>query len=407
MASKHRHRRPCDCPANPIHSVDVTGIIRSADVVEEALSRVRAAYGGSIGQRLQEAVTPALLLDLPAATRNITTMAGRMRGLPAELRPHIKVHKSPQLARMQIESGAIGVATATVWEAIVMARAGINSVFVVNTIVGATKIAALAELAREADVMVAVDDSNNAAELASAARGAGSSLGILIEVDTGMDRAGVDTVRQAVSLGQAIENLDGLTLLGVTGYEGHCSLTPEHDLRHQRQQTAMRFLVETAGALRDAGLPCPIVSAGGTATWEWTAAYPGVTESQAGSYVVMDNFHGAMVEDFEHAVTVLTTVISRTPDRVIVDAGNKSMGAPSLASIRNHHLPVLRFDEEHGVFTATADCPFRVGDVVELIPGYAPGTVNWYDAYHIVQDGKIIDIWPVIPRGPGHGGIIH
>lgn len=385
----------------------MTDAIRSPHIADDALRRVRAAYGGVIGQRVEEAVTPALVLDLPAAQRNITKMADRMRGLPAELRPHIKVHKSPQLAQMQIESGAIGVSTATVWEAIVMAQSGIDSVFVVNTIAGSAKMAALAELAREADVMVAADDPNNASELASAARIAGSSLGVLIEVDTGMDRAGVDTVRQAVSLGRAIENLDGLNLLGVTGYEGHCSLTPENDLRHERQQTAMRFLVETAVALRDAGLPCPVVSAGGTATWEWTAAYPGVTESQAGSYVLMDNFHGAMVEDFEYGVTVLASVISRTPDRVIVDAGNKSMGAPSLASIRSHDLPVVRFDEEHGVFAATADCPLRVGDVVELIPGYAPGTVNWYDAYHVVEDGTIIDIWPVIPRGPGHSGIIN
>ena len=148
------------------------------------------------------------------------------------------------------------------------------------------------------------------------------------------------------------------------------------------------------------------MSAGGTATWDWTAAYPRVTEIQAGSYVVMDNFHGAMVGDFEHAVTVLATVISRPPGRVIVDAGNKSMGAPALASIDGSDLPTFRFDEEHGIFVATPDTSLRVGDVVELVPGYAPGTVNWYDAYHVVEDDQVVDIWPVIPRGPGHGGLL-
>jgi D-serine deaminase-like pyridoxal phosphate-dependent protein len=378
----------------------------AADVLQEAHDRVRDAYGGAIGRHRNEVVTPALLLDLPAARRNIEKMGERMRGLSADLRPHVKVHKSPELARMQVEAGAIGISTATVWEAIAMVRSGLDGVFVVNTVAGPDKLAALAELAREADVMVAVDDAENAAEIAAAARSAGSTLGVLIEVDTGMDRAGVDTVDQAVALAGRIAELDTVRMAGVTGYEGHCSLTPERELRHERQQKAMSFLVETADAIRAAGLPCPIVSAGGTATWDWTAAYPGVTESQAGSYVVMDNFHGAMVGDFEHAMTVLATVISRPPDRVIVDAGSKSMGAPALATIVGHELPSFRFDEEHGIFEATPEAGLRVGDVVELVPGYAPATVNWYDAYHVVDDDEVVDIWPVVPRGPGHGGLI-
>ena len=382
---------------------DVSGV---TDVLQEAHQRVRQAYGRAVGKQRDEIVTPALILDLPAARRNITKMADRMRSMPAELRPHVKVHKSPELARMQVEAGAIGISTATVWEAIVMVRSGLDGVFVVNTVAGSAKLAALAELARDANVMVAVDDAANVTEIAVAARTAGSTLGLLIEVDTGMDRAGVDSTEQAVALAGQVTELDGVQLLGVTGYEGHCSLTPERELRHEREQAAMSFLVATADAIRAAGLACPIVSAGGTATWDWTATFPGVTESQAGSYVVMDNFHGAMVGDFEHAVTVLATVVSRPRDRVILDAGNKSMGAPSLSSIIDYDLPVLRFDEEHGVFEATPETKLRVGDVVELVPGYAPGTVNWYDAYHVVEDDRVTDIWPVIPRGPGHGGLI-
>ena len=381
-------------------------ISEAADVLQETHDHVRRAYGSALGKRRLDVVTPALILDLPAARRNITKMAERMRELPAELRPHVKVHKSPELARLQVESGAIGVSTATVWEAIVMVRSGLDGVFVVNTVAGPEKIAALAALAREADVMVAVDDAANTAEIAGAARAAGSVIGVLVELDTGMDRAGVDSPEQAVTLAERIVELEGVRLLGLTGYEGHCSLTPERELRHQRQQVAMRSLVETADALLAAGLPCPIVSAGGTATWDWTAAFPRVTESQAGSYVVMDNFHGAMVADFEQAIGVLATVISRPSDRVILDAGNKSMGAPALASVKGYDLPSFRFDEEHGIFAATPDNDLRVGDVVELVPGYAPGTVNWYDAYHVVEDDYVVDIWPVLPRGPGHGGLI-
>jgi len=374
--------------------------------LEETYARVRREYGSAIGRPRAELVTPALVLDLPAARRNIEHMATAIRALPAEIRPHIKVHKSPELARLQIEAGAIGLSVATVWEAIVMARSGIDHIFLVNTVAGAQKLRALAELARERDIMVAVDDAANAGRLAEAAQAAGSELGILIEVDTGMDRCGVDTPEQALELARAVTRLKGLRLLGLTGYEGHCSLTPERELRHERERAAMTMFVGTAELLERNGIPCPIRSAGGTATWDWTAAFPGVTEIQAGTYVVMDNFHGRMVEGFEHSLTVQATVISRPPDRVIVDAGNKSMGAGDLSSVVGHAVKPFRFDEEHGIFATPEGSTLRVGDVVALVPGYSPSTVNWYDAFHVVEDDVVIDIWPVIPRGPGHHGLI-
>ncbi len=378
----------------------------AAGAIQETRDRVKRAYSSAIGRRRDDLVTPALILDLPAARRNITKMADRLKTMPAKIRPHVKVHKSPELARMQVDAGAIGISTATIWETIVMVRSGIDSVFLVNTLAGREKLAALAEIAREGEVMVAIDDVQNTADIAAAAQAAGSTVGVLIEVDTGMDRAGVDTPEQAVELARHVSGMKGVKLIGVTGYEGHCSLTPERDLRASRQRVAMSMLVDAAERIRAAGFPCPIVSAGGTATWDWTATTPGITEIQAGSYAVMDNFHFPMAGDFEKALTVLTTVISRPPDRVIVDAGNKSLGAPALSTIRGHDLKALRFDEEHGLFIAEPNYPLHVGDVVELVPGYAPGTVNWYDAYHVVDGDRVVDVWPVIPRGPGHGGLI-
>jgi D-serine deaminase-like pyridoxal phosphate-dependent protein len=231
-------------------------------------------------------------------------MAERLATMPAGIRPHIKVHKSPELARMQVEAGAIGLSTAPAWEAIVLVRSGLDSIFIVNTIAGREKLAALADLARDADVMVAVDDAANAADIAAAARAAKSTVGVLIEVDTGMDRAGVDTPEQALELARKVAALEGIRLLGLTGYEGHCSLTPERELRSTRQRASMSMLVMAAEKLKAAGRPSPIVSAGGTATWDWTATTPGVTEIQAGSYVFMDNFHAPMAGDFEKAITV-------------------------------------------------------------------------------------------------------
>jgi D-serine deaminase-like pyridoxal phosphate-dependent protein len=384
----------------------MTDLLHPPVALAETYDRVRRMYGSAIGRPRSELVTPALVLDLPIAKWNIARMGDRMRELPADLRPHIKVHKSPELARLQVQAGAIGLSTATVWEAIVLVRSGLDHIFVVNTVAGPRKIAALAELAREADVMVAVDDLSNIEALSSAAMAAGSELGVLIEVDTGMDRCGADTADQALVLARRVSERPGLRLSGITGYEGHCSLTPDHDLRLAKERTAMAFFIEVAGRIEGDGLRCPIRSAGGTATWEWTAAYPGISEIQAGTYVVMDNFHGRMVPGFKHSLTVQATVISRPPDRVILDAGNKSMGAGDLASIVGHDLPAFRFDEEHGIFDATGGSPLKVGDVVHLVPGYSPSTVNWYDAYHVVEDDVVIDIWPVIPRGPGHQGLI-
>ncbi|TMF36857.1 MAG: DSD1 family PLP-dependent enzyme [Chloroflexi bacterium] len=393
-------------PARQQAKATVPELAPAAGAIQETRDRVKRAYGSAIGRHRRDLVTPALILDLPAARRNIAKMAERLKTMPAKIRPHIKVHKSPELARLQVDAGAIGLSTATIWEAIVMVRSGLDSIFIVNTLAGREKLAALAEIAREAEVMVAVDDPQNTADIAAAARTAGSEVGVLIEVDTGMDRAGLDTPEQAVELARRVAGMEGLELMGVTGYEGHCSLTPERDLRASRQRVAMSTLVDAAERIRAAGLPCPIVSAGGTATWDWTATTHGVTEIQAGSYAVMDNFHFPMAGDFEKALTVLATVISRPPDRVIVDAGNKSLGAPALSTMRGHDLKAMRFDEEHGLFIAEPDYPLHVGDVVELVPGYAPGTVNWYDAYHVVEGDRVVDVWPVIPRGPGHGGLI-
>jgi D-serine deaminase-like pyridoxal phosphate-dependent protein len=167
----------------------------------------------------------------------------------------------------------------------------------------------------------------------------------------------------------------------------------------------MTFFTGVAALLEADGIPCPIRSAGGIATWNWTAAFPGITEIQAGTYVVMDNFHGVMVPGFEHSLTVQATVISRQSGKVIVDAGNKSVAGPADVTITGHDLPVFRFDEEHGIFDAAGGSPLRVGDPVALVPGYSPSTVNWYDAYHVVSGGVVVDIWPVIPRGPGHHGL--
>jgi D-serine deaminase-like pyridoxal phosphate-dependent protein len=377
-----------------------------AQLLQESYDQARRDYGQAIGQRRADLVTPALVLDLDAAQRNIDHMASELKQLGAAvIRPHYKAHKNPDIARRQVAAGAGGLSMATVWEAVVLAAAGFDDLFVVNTVAHPAKLRVLAELAREHRILVAVDEADNAAAISAAAVAAGSTLGIMIEVDTGMDRCGVDSAADCLTLARQVTGLPGLRLDGITGYEGHCSLTPDNDLRHDRQRAAMTFFIDVAGMLEADGIACPIRSAGGIATWNWTAAFPGITEIQAGTYVVMDNFHGVMVPDFEHSLTIQATVISRQSGKVIVDAGNKSVADPADVTIIGHDLAVFRFDEEHGIFDAADGSPLRVGDPVALVPGYSPSTVNWYDAYHVVQDGVVVDIWPVIPRGPGHHGL--
>ena len=378
---------------------------RGTELVVATGGRVRDAYGSAIGRPAEEVVTPALLLDLQAATRNIKRMAEALEPMASSIRPHIKVHKSPQLARMQVDAGATGISVATVWEAIVMAGAGLDDIFVVNTVAGPSQIRLLTELARERRVFAAVDDIGNARAISVASGKAGSNVGLLIEVDTGMDRAGVDTEAEAMALARDVSTLPGITMDGVTGYEGHCSLTPDVSERASKQRRAMELLVSVADAIESEVGPMTIRSAGGTATWEWTAKFPGITEIQAGSYVVMDAFHGDLAPEFERALTIAATVVSRPSGRVIIDAGSKSVAAPDLVAIEDLELTNVRFDEEHGVFADGPDAP-NIGDVVKIIPGYAPSTVNMFDAYHVVQEGEVVDIWPVVPRGPGHHGLV-
>ena len=369
---------------------------------------VRKAYGSAIGKSRRDLVTPALILDLDVAKRNIQFMTERIRSMPAELRPHIKVQKCPELAKLQIGAGAIGVCTATVWEAVVMSRAGIEDVLIANEVCGPEKIGALAEAARHGRISVAVDNRENAGELSEAARAAGSEIGILIEVDVGMGRGGVRSGDEAVTLAQHLSSLSNLRFLGVQGYEGHCMLEPDRDVRIAKAKKAMDYVGEVIGQLAKAGFECKVVSAGGTGTYDITGADPRVTEIQAGSYVFMDNFHGNLVPGFLRSLTVLSTVIIQHGNTIVMDAGRKSVGIdfvqPTIVEYPQYQSRY--FAEEHALFDVDEMCTLKRGDKVEFVPGYAPTTVNLYDAYHVVENDMVTDIWPIIPRGPGHVGIL-
>jgi len=369
---------------------------------------IKMAYRSSVGRRRAELATPALILDLDVARSNLQFMALRLKGLPAKLRPHIKVHKCAELARLQVEAGAIGVCTATVWEAIVMSRAGIEDVLVANEVCGADKIQALARASQEGRLTVTVDDPRNADDLDRAVQAAGGRLEVLIEVDVGMRRGGVRSAEEALVLARHVSKLPGLRLRGVQGYEGHCMLEPDREARVAKAKKAMDELLAVVLCLRQAGFPCEVVSAGGTGTYDITGADPRVTEIQAGSYVFMDMFHGNLVPGFSRALTVLGTVVNRHGSTIVLDSGRKSIGIDFVAPIMVPYpsCPARYFAEEHALFDVDECCRLELGETVELVPGYAPSTVNLYDVYHVVEGGVVTEVWPVIPRGPGHVGIL-
>jgi D-serine deaminase-like pyridoxal phosphate-dependent protein len=373
-----------------------------------------ATHGGLTADRLEAArefigaprsapPTPALILDLPRVRSNLREMAERMSGLPAALRPHAKIHKNPNLGRMQIEAGAIGLTTATVWEASAMVEAGLSDILVANQVVGPVKTAELARLGSLARVLVAVDSARNADELSAAAEKAGSQIGVLLEFDVGLHRAGARTHEDALALAAHVERAPGLQLTGLFGYEGHCMLEPDREVRVTKARAANAALLELADEFERRGLPTEIIAGGGFGTWDITGANPRYTEIHAGSYIFTDAFHRNLVPGFDVALTVLATVVSRTGQTAVIDCGRKSIGIDRTVPELVGEVGTIRFEhgehfihEEHTAIELTAEK--AVGDTVELMPGYGPTTVNLYDCYYVVEHDRIVDVWPVCGR---------
>ncbi len=352
-----------------------------------------------IDRGLEELLTPALVLDLDKAEANIRAMARRVRTMHVALRPHAKAHKSSELARMQVDAGAIGITVATAREAWAMARGGIEDILVANQIVSPPAIGLVIEAARLATVRVCVDDAENVRALAAAARDASVELGSLVEVDVGLGRGGVRSIEEVAPLAALVRDTTGLRFDGLFGYEGHCASEPDPVVRAAEARRSMDILAAAVRACEGAGLEVSVVSAGSTGTFETTGAVPEVTELQAGSYVLMDSFHAPLVEGFDQALSVLSTVISTHGDLAVLDAGRKSVDE----SLRPLPAPfpgsVVEFvNEEHVGLRYEAGAPHRVGDRVRLVPGYAPTTVNLFAAYQVVRGERVVDEWPVLAR---------
>jgi D-serine deaminase-like pyridoxal phosphate-dependent protein len=348
--------------------------------------------------------TPALLVDLDVMDANIARIADACRLHGVGWRPHIKGHKTPEIARRQLAAGAIGVTCAKLGEAEVMADAGITEIVIANQIVGASKVARLIRLLERAPVIVSVDSLANIAELAEAAHRGGRELRVVVEVDIGMNRAGAAPGPPVVALAEAIAQQRGLRFVGVIGWESHAVTLADPGEKARVVTEAIARLTASAEACRQAGHDAPIVSCGGTGTFPYCVRQPGVTEVQVGGGILSDiHYRSHYHLDHPYALTLLTTVTSRpTPTRIVLDAGKKAMSGdaalPEPVGLPAVHS--LRLSAEHTTIELKASCQTpKVGDQLELIVGYSDTTVHLHEEIVGLRDGWVEAVWRVAARG--------
>ena len=343
-----------------------------------------------------EIPTPALVLDMDAMESNLKKMSAFLAEGPTRLRPHYKNHKCVALARRQLAQGAVGITCATLGEAEALARSGIHGILVANEIAGATAIDRFVQLSRVTDIMVGVDNEQTILALSAASARAKVPLNVTVDVNTGMGRCGVLPCEPALALAKSAV-AHGLRFRGLIGYEGHCVRMPPGPAKIQAVQEAMGGFVSTANLIRSHGIPVEIVSAGGTGTYSISGRIPGVTEIQGGSYLLMDTDYQPVCPEFELALSVLGTVISRTGnERLILDIGLKEIsaerGLPRLKNTEGARL--RRLNAEHAIVDIVdPNFPQQVGDQLEIWAHYCDCTVNLHSRMFGLRDGRVEEMF--------------
>ena len=352
-----------------------------------------------IGQSTDALNTPALVVDETGLDANLKLLADYFRDRPCKLRPHFKSHKCVTLARRQLQAGSsVGITCAKLSEAEVLVAGGIADVLIANQVLGAAKARRVAALNRQAVVRATVDSPGNVVDLGAAAAAAGVTVGVLVEVDIGMDRCGVAPGEATLGLARKVAATDGLRFDGLQGFEGHVVTVPDPDERRAKVSAAMVLLVETRELLEQAGLPSAIVSGGGTGTYDVTGNVRGVDEVQAGTYALMDAFYRNVRPEFVCCRWVLATVISTRPGKATVDVGLKGVGS-------DFGPPqVVGYPGANPLYVAEEHIPIEnvnaaVGDRVKLIPSHGCTTNNLHRLMWVVRDDTIVDVWPIEGSG--------
>jgi D-serine deaminase-like pyridoxal phosphate-dependent protein len=342
--------------------------------------------------------TPCAVIDMDRVERNIARIQAACDAAGVAHRPHIKTHKNPMLAQMQIAAGAKGITCQKLGEAEIMADAGIDDILISYNLLGDEKMARLGALQQKANVTVAADNSVVAADLPKAAAASGRTLSVVVECDTGRKRAGVETPAEAVALAREIAGSNGLQFAGFMLYPTETGWAD-----------AQKFFDEALAGVRAHGLDATIVSTGGTPNLKNLGKLKGATEHRFGTYIYNDRMQvAAGVATWDDcALHIYSTVVSRAaPDRGILDAGSKTLTTDT-GGLEGHGLilehpeaRIARFAEEHGFLDLSrSNTRPNVGDVVRIVPNHVCVVVNMMDEVVMVRGEEIIGTLPVAARG--------
>jgi D-serine deaminase-like pyridoxal phosphate-dependent protein len=349
-----------------------------------------------------EVDTPQALVDLDMVDRNAAAMLVLGRANRVNVRVHFKSLKCGGLARYQMAAGFDTFLCAKLCEAEVLGDIGVKDVLVANQVVGPAKLRRLTTLARRADVSVCVDDAGNVDDLAAAARAAGVSVDVVVEVDVGQRRCGVDPGAPAAALARnVLGHAPALRFRGLQGYAGHIQMLPDPAVRVDQCRAGLQLLLDTRRALEAAGIPVVVVTGAGTGTAAAAAGFPGLTEIQPGSFVLMDAAYHAACPAYGCALSILSTVVSRRAGRYVLDAGSKAVskdfGTPVIKDRPADRVTAV--NEEHTVVAPGDYTPVRVGDRREVLPAHCCATMNLHRSCAAVRGGRVEAVWPVEASG--------
>lgn len=361
-----------------------------------------------IGRPKAELDTPVLLLDLDRFEANVRLLSGAIAAGGKQWRPHSKGHKSPWIAARQREAGAIGVTCAKVSEAEVMVEGGVPSVLIANELATRHKVMRAAHLQSRAEVIICADHPFHVRLASEVATDTGTEIPMLVNINIGMDRTGVAPGPAALELARTIDRAPGLRFAGIMGYEGHVLTAWPDEEKRAQTVAAIAGLIESRALIEADGIPVGIVSGGGSGNHMFAATLDGLTELQAGGACLMDPFYGSLCHldelGFEYALTVLTTVSSRpTPERVITDAGFKTMtadGEGTAVVVGHGDFELVYLSAEHGVWRRDPDGPpVNIGEQLEIIPDYHDTTTFRHDAFIGIRGGRVETVIPLLARG--------
>ena len=358
------------------------------------------------GTPLDDLETPCLIVELDALESNYRVVSNTYRDTVCKMRQHTKNIKSPFLAKMQMDFGGTngGVCTAKVAEAEIMVEGGITDILIPNQVVTDDKLDRVCALARHGDIKLCVDSVENVRIISDVASRNGVEIGVLIEVDTSMGRAGVRSPEAGVEIARAAQELPGVSFRGVMSHQSVGETFSKED-RFLRGKEYIDICLRVKDAVEAAGIPVEIVSSGETFCYDVAAQVPGVTEVEGGTYALMSTGYGYMTE-FQIAGKVLGTVVSTPrPGVVIGDVGMRSIAGPQGLLPTVDGLPGVKVEslhDDHIVLTTDGSTPLRVGDKFKLLPGHQDMLVNRWDEYVAVRDGVVEDVWDIPGRGCYH-----